>query len=105
MGRSFKFKMKTRDRRKDSPQNIEKAEHTRRSHREKELSASKWKPGSSDVAPDARPAKANLLKGRKMMKMKTVKGSQGQDEFKSQEQPKSQEQSKSREQPKSSAQV
>ena len=68
MGRSFKPKIKTQVSRKESQEKREKAEQMRRSHREKELSGSKWKPGSSDVAPDARPAKAKLLRGRKVMK-------------------------------------
>ena len=80
LGRSFKPKIKTQVSRKESQEKREKAEQMRRSHREKELSGSKWKPGSSDVAPDARPAKAKLLRGRKVMKMKTAKKSQSKVE-------------------------
>ena len=80
LGRSFKPKIKTQVSRKESQEKKEKAEQMRMSHREKELSGSKWKPGSSDVAPDARPAKAKLLRGRKVMKMKTAKKSQSKVE-------------------------
>ena len=88
LGRSFKPKLKTQDSRKESQEKREKAEQMRRSHREKDLSGSKWKPGSRNVAPEARPAKAKLVKGKKV---KTVEESQGQEEFKDQEESKGQE--------------
>ena len=80
LGRSFKPKIKSQDSRKESLEKKEKAEQMRRGHREQEQLGSKWKPGSKDVTPDARPVKAKLLKGRRMMKMKTAEKSKSKEE-------------------------